>query len=388
VNRRQVLVRASMLPWLSACSPTRRAPDVALPATFCGAGRLSGSDATALAAPHWHLKAQPTSLRLREDASDTSAWGYRAVGGERAHPSGGATHPGPLLRARQGELLAVAVENGLPQPTTVHWHGLRLHNAMDGVPTLTQAPIAPGERYGYRIACRDAGTFWYHPHYATHEQLVRGLAGPLIVDEPEVPEVDSELVWMLADWLVDGEEQLREDFEDLRDISHAGRIGNRITINGLPAMFRDGRDPQPIPLAAGARVRLRLINAASARIFALRFSADAPLDIAVAAFDGMPCPLHRPQDDTVHLAPAQRVDLFITMPDGRLVVDDVQEPSRTVRLRELKAQGPSRSAASGWMRPLPANPWQRPRLQGARELQMVLEGGLAADSPRRSLLGG
>jgi FtsP/CotA-like multicopper oxidase with cupredoxin domain len=61
----------------------------------------------------------------------------------------------------------VVVENLLPQGTTVHWHGVRVPNAMDGVPHLTQKPIAPGETFVYEFDCRDAGTFWYHPHART-----------------------------------------------------------------------------------------------------------------------------------------------------------------------------------------------------------------------------
>ena len=101
--------------------------------------------------------------------------------------------PGPELRLRQGDRLRVVVENGLSQPTSVHWHGLRLPNAMDGVPRLTQAPIEPGERFVYEFDPPDAGTFWYHPHFRGFEQIGRGLAGPLIVEEPTPIEVDRDV---------------------------------------------------------------------------------------------------------------------------------------------------------------------------------------------------
>src|SRR5690606_22432072 len=89
----------------------------------------------------------------------------------------GGTVPGPQLRVRQGERLRVAVHNRLPQPTTVHWHGVRVPNAMDGVPHLTQAPIAPGGRFVYEFEVPDAGTYWYHSHFQSAEQLDRGLHG-------------------------------------------------------------------------------------------------------------------------------------------------------------------------------------------------------------------
>ena len=72
--------------------------------------------------------------------------------------------PGPEIRVRQGERLRIVFENGLREDTTVHWHGLRIPNAMDGVPHLTQRPVGPGESFVYEFDAVDAGTFWYHPH--------------------------------------------------------------------------------------------------------------------------------------------------------------------------------------------------------------------------------
>ncbi|MDW8468950.1 MAG: multicopper oxidase domain-containing protein [Burkholderiales bacterium] len=102
---------------------------------------------------------------------DTEVWAYDG------------TVPGPELRYRQGERLSILVENRLPQETTVHWHGIRLPNPMDGVPHLTQPPIAKGGRFLYEFDLPDAGTFWYHPHLASPEQVGRGLYGALVVEE-------------------------------------------------------------------------------------------------------------------------------------------------------------------------------------------------------------
>ena len=93
--------------------------------------------------------------------------------------------PGPEIRLRQGEALRVSVENRLPQDTTVHWHGLRIPNAMDGAPYVTQPPIQPEDRFIYEFAPPDAGTFWYHPHAHSAEQVGRGLMGALITEEPQ-----------------------------------------------------------------------------------------------------------------------------------------------------------------------------------------------------------
>ena len=106
----------------------------------------------------------------------------------------------------QGERLRIEVENALDVETTVHWHGIRLPNAMDGVPHLTQPPIAAkGGRFVYEFDLPDAGTFWYHPHLGSPEQVGRGLYGALIVEERDPPPVDRDLVWVLSDWRLDRE---------------------------------------------------------------------------------------------------------------------------------------------------------------------------------------
>lgn len=107
--------------------------------------------------------------------------------------------PGPEIRVRLGQSLGIAVDNRLDGDTTVHWHGLRIANAMDGVPGLTQPPIAAGASFAYEFTPPDAGTFWYHPHVRSSEQQGRGLHGVLIVDEPSPIAVDRELVWVLDD---------------------------------------------------------------------------------------------------------------------------------------------------------------------------------------------
>lgn len=93
----------------------------------------------------------------------------------------GGTLPGDEIRVKQGDVLNVRLENGLPQPTTVHWHGLALRNDMDGVPGLTQEEIRPGQGFDYEFVAANAGTHWFHPHVGT--QLDRGLYAPLIVEE-------------------------------------------------------------------------------------------------------------------------------------------------------------------------------------------------------------
>src|SRR5262245_12255031 len=134
------------------------------------------------------LRARPGTARLRGDGEPaTAVWGYDGA------------VPGPLLRVRQGEPVAFRLVNELPEDTTLHWHGVRVPNGADGVPRLTQATVAGGASFDYRFTPRDAGTFWYHPPWFASDQLARGLAGTLIVDEPEPVGVDRDVLLMLGD---------------------------------------------------------------------------------------------------------------------------------------------------------------------------------------------
>jgi CopA family copper-resistance protein len=108
--------------------------------------------------------------------------------------------PGPTLRWREGEVVTVAVTNRLKMPTSIHWHGMRVPAEMDGVPGLSFAGIAPGERFVYRIPVVQSGTYWYHSHSGGQEQ--QGMTGPLIVERKEKDPIDfdREYVVMLTDW--------------------------------------------------------------------------------------------------------------------------------------------------------------------------------------------
>ncbi|HEX2117063.1 MAG TPA: multicopper oxidase family protein, partial [Alphaproteobacteria bacterium] len=274
--------------------------------------------------------------------------------------------PGPVLRFRQGERARMVVENRLPQPTTVHWHGLRLPNAMDGVPDLTQPAIPPGGRFVYEFDLPDAGTFWYHPHQRSAEQVGRGLAGAFIVDERAPVAVDRDELWVLDDWRLTQEAAIAEEFNHPMDASHAGRLGNTVTING--------RVPERFAARAGERLRLRLINVSNARIFALTFEGHAPQVIAV---DGHPVEPHAPDGGRVVLGPAMRADLLIDMTaNGTHRVIDSFYPNRTYRLVDLVYEG---GPAPTHPRPplrLPDNPIPTPDLERAERHVIELGGGM------------
>ena len=210
------------------------------------------------------IKVAPSQAPLTgPDSPQVAIWAYDG------------TVPGPTLRLRQGEPVRIVVENGLDENTTIHWHGIRLQNSMDGVPGLTQPPIKPGESFLYEFTPPDAGTFWYHPHDDSLVQIGRGLAGALIVEEAEPVAVDRDLLWILQDWRLGKDGQIAGGFGNMMDAAMSGRVGNIVTINGTP--------PADEPVRAGERVRLRLANACLARIMALRFEGHRPVVVALTA---------------------------------------------------------------------------------------------------------
>ncbi|PWG62577.1 multicopper oxidase family protein [Spiribacter halobius] len=303
------------------------------------------------------LHPAPAAWRLGGDAHPpVDVWAYEG------------TVPGPVLRVRQGERLRVRVDNGLDEPTSVHWHGLRLPNAMDGVPGVTQAPIAPGAAFDYAFHAVDAGTFWYHPHIRSEQQVGRGLYGALIVEEREPPAVDGEWLWVLDDWRITREGQLAA-FGNWHDRSHGGRVGNWTTVNGTP--------PAEHALHRGERVRLRLVNAANARIFGLRFGGHRPW---LMALDGHPVPPRRlDADEPMVLGPGMRADLFLDgeahEPGSGHEVFDAFAREATAPVARLRYAAPRREAAPGEPAPLPANPVPEPDLARAERHEITLDGG-------------
>jgi FtsP/CotA-like multicopper oxidase with cupredoxin domain len=246
---------------------------------------------------------------------DTEVWAYNG------------TVPGPLLRARRGETLKVTLENHVADATSLHWHGIRLPNAMDGVPHLTQKPVGRGESFVYEFEAKDSGTFWYHPHWKSYEQVERGLYGALIVDEVAPPVVDRDVLWVLDDWRLTPEAKISADFGSIFDLSHAGRLGNTVTVNG--------RVTDEFKLRAGERIRLRLVNVANARIFGLRFGVLSPWLIATDGHAIIPYPL---SGNRVVLGPGMRADLIVDClgaPGERVAITDDFYPRQAYRLLDI-----------------------------------------------------
>lgn len=241
---------------------------------------------------------------------------------------------------------------------------------MDGVPGLTQPSIKPGESFTYEFTPPDAGTFWYHPHANTLEQIGHGLAGLLIVEEAEPVTVDRDLAWLLQDWRLTDAGEIAPGFGSMMDAAMAGRVGNTITINGAPS--------SDLVVRAGERIRLRLANAALARIMALRFEGHRPIVIAV---DGQPCEPHEPEKGRLVLGPAMRIDVMLDMvgEQGRsyAVIDDFYDGlSYTLTTLAYDSVPPLRAHPFDVPLVLPTNPLPEPNIVNAVKQEIVLQGGM------------
>lgn len=246
-SRLLLLVAACM-----AVSCSNREPAGASPSDAAAAA----ADPLALAVPS-DLDPDPNVLHVRLEAKEGS---FRYSDGQ-ATPvwTFGETIPGPLLDAKVGDRVIIDFTNRLPEPTTIHWHGIRLPAAMDGSVAM-QDPIPPGASFRYEFTLKDAGLFWYHPHVRSDVQVQKGLYGAFRVRGAGEPVVDEERVVVLDDVRLKDDGTLSEYLDDTTKMM--GREGNTFLLNGVANAA--------LPVQAGSLVRLRLVNVANGRFFNLR----------------------------------------------------------------------------------------------------------------------
>lgn len=299
---------------LAACTPAPAFLTPTSPAVIKGEAARQATGATTRVA----LRAGTGTLDLA--GTTVSTWSYGSI-------------PAPVIRLTRGDQLQATLENALPEPTTIHWHGVALRNDMDGVPNLTQKAVAAGSTFRYQFTAPDAGTYWFHPHVGT--QLDRGLYGALIVEDPNEPlAYDDEWVVILDDWL-DGvtstpPEVLTELSKGMQAMAGmegmATRRGNMLMgaksdalggdagdvyyphylINGRPAA-----DPETYASKPGRRVRIRLINAGGDTAFRVALAGHS---LTVTHTDGFPVePL---EVDSVLIGMGERYDVIVTLGGG------------------------------------------------------------------------
>ncbi len=222
------------------------------------------------------------------EGKPTPAWAYNG------------TVPGPLIEVQQNERLRVHFQNDLPEETTIHWHGVRLPAAMDGT-VATQSPIQPGATFEYEFELKDAGLYWFHPHFMSDLQVQRGLYGTILVRGADEPAYDRELVVVLDDIRLQPDGTIDEYPDD--DGVTNGREGNTLLVNGFVEPTVRARP--------GETLRLRLVNVANGRFFHLKLADHALL---VVGTDGglIPAPY---SVDSLVMAPGERYDVLVAL-DG------------------------------------------------------------------------
>ncbi|MEX1008136.1 MAG: multicopper oxidase family protein [Acidimicrobiia bacterium] len=296
-------------------------PRLSLPAQVADAGATVREFA---------LVASPLELDL--GGTTVATWGY----GDRV--------PGPVIRLAAGEVLRVRFDNKLPESSTVHWHGIALPNAMDGVPDVTQAAVATNATFVYEFTVPDPGTYFLHSHVGV--QLDRGLYAPLIVDDPADPGAyDAEWIVVLDDW-TDGTgrspDQVLANLESMGNMGGAGE-GHGSDMGGMhgsdssgmgsmsmagsskllrgdagdvryPYYLVNGRrpkSPETFSAKPGQRLRLRIINAGSDTAFRVAVGGHR---LTVTHTDGFP--VTPTETDAVLLGMGERVDALVQLGDG------------------------------------------------------------------------
>ncbi|MHB9754111.1 multicopper oxidase family protein [Streptomyces sp. BYX5S] len=317
------------------------------------------------------------ATRLDLGARTVTSWSY---GGEL---------PGEEVRVTAGDTLALTLANHLPEPTSLHWHGIALRNDMDGVPGLTQKSIAPGADFTYRFKVAHPGTYWFHPHSGTQQD--RGLYAPLIVEDPKEPlSYDKEWVVVLDDW-VDGVDGSTPDavLEELRaGMGHGGghsghdmpgmhgmsmsapreetspapskggpprmMMGASSDLLGgdagdvkYPYYLVNGRTPDaPSAFQArpGDRVRIRFVNAGGDTAFRVALGGH---EMTVTHTDGFP--VRHARTDALLLGMGERYDVLVTVGDGVFPLTALAEGKKASGMAVLRT-GPG-AAPKATVRP-------------------------------------
>ena len=181
----------------------------------------------------FHLTAEPVKRELMPGRM-IEVWGYNG------------SCPGPTIEANEGDRVRIVLENRLPEPTTMHWHGLEIPIAMDGMPYISQKPIAPGESFPYEFTLHQNGTFFYHSHGAMQEMM--GMLGMFVIHPKQAyaPHVDHDFGILLQEWALLPNNSVPNT---------ANMEFNWLTINGKAAPATT-----PLVVRLGNRVRIRMVN--------------------------------------------------------------------------------------------------------------------------------
>ncbi|MFE0048071.1 multicopper oxidase family protein [Streptomyces albireticuli] len=286
--------------------------------------------------------------------------------------------PGQEVRVTAGDTLALTLANHLPEPTSLHWHGLALRNDMDGVPGLTQPAIKPGASHDYRFTLAHPGTYWFHPHSGVQQD--RGLYAPLIVEDPKEPlKYDKEWVVVLDDWVdgVDGstpDAVLAELGRGMGGMDHGGGGGgmdhggghdmsghgmgaapkpsgssgpSRMLMGATSPLLggdagdvayphylvngRTAADPETFRARPGDRIRIRFVNAGGDTAFRVALGDHR---MTVTHTDGFP--VAHAETDALLLGMGERYDVLVEVKDGVFPLTALAEGKKASALAVLR----------------------------------------------------
>jgi FtsP/CotA-like multicopper oxidase with cupredoxin domain len=213
--------------------------------------------------------------------------------------------PGPLIKTRVGDRLIVHFKNELDEPTTVHWHGVRVPIEMDGVPEISQPEIKKGESFTYDFVVRDAGLYWYHPHVMSAAQVGFGLYGALLVEDPaDAVGVDDQLTLVLSD--------IGFDKKGVLEPADSGGSAGMVFGREGDYVLANGRRRPTLKARSGAPQRWRIVNAAKSRFFYLDL--DGQPFTVIGSDGGLQ---EKPvTTDILLVTPGERVDVIVA-PKGK-----------------------------------------------------------------------
>ncbi len=294
--KRLVILAAAFatLAWLSASPAWAQAPAGYAPAGWDAGVKLAETPDTN---PDPNIVEVDITARIAEvevaPGKKVNAWTYNG------------SLPGPFIRAKVGNRLIVHFKNELNDPTTIHWHGVRLPIEMDGVPVISQPPVKKGESFTYDFVLRDASLFWYHPHVMSAQQVGYGLYGALLVEDPaDGIGVADQLTLVLSDIGFDSKGTL-EDSESGGSAGMVfGREGGYVLVNGHTKPTLKAR--------SGAPQRWRIVNTAKSRFFYLDLDGQ---DFLVIGQDGglQATPT---KSNILLITPGERMDVIVA-PKGK-----------------------------------------------------------------------
>ena len=336
----------------------------ALSAAAWGLGRARAQSAAPEKDGFRLLEAAPSRIPLAPPPAEAA----------RTLSYAGAT-PGLLLRLKKGEELRLRFSNRLSEPTALSFPGLRGPNAAAGIGGLTGPRVAPGASADIRFAPPDAGFNLYLPHCGASDaaQQGRGLFGPIVVEEAEKPDVDQDVTVVLSDFSLDERGQIRDDFADPAVQRGVGRKGGLVFANA-------GAAPLMLEARPGARMRLRLGNAATARLANVAIEGAKTLIVAV---DGQPSEPFEPLRNQFPMGPGARFELMFDMPrEGAAAVkfvlrSDAGAPDVPFVMVSTQGEPVAERSAPPRLAANPALPIEI-ALEAARSFDFVVTGGDAA----------